>query len=310
MPRYDLVSVGLTVVDMLARPVDGIPASGNVALVEEIKLTPAGTAVAPAMAAARMGLRSALVGAIGDDEMGEIVRRGLERRSVDTSLLQTAALRTSATILPIRKNGDRPALHAPGASLLLELDDPEALLDTRFLHLGGVGTMPRLDGEPAAGLLEACRDRGVVTTCDLAPGAALIEPLAPVLPNLDYFMPTLDEAMALSEAKSAEAAAAFFLERGVGTCIFKDGANGSLLADGGPIVRVPAFEVDVVDTSGCGDTYCGGFITALAHDFSVEEGCRFASATAALVATGLGSDAGLVSFDETLDAMNSLATRD
>ncbi|MDJ0866164.1 MAG: sugar kinase [Myxococcota bacterium] len=312
MPASDLVSVGLTVLDLLGRAVDAIPESGGVALIDEIRLTPAGTAVAPAMAAARMGLRTRLVGAIGDDEIGAVLRAGLEQRGVDTSLLQeVAGVRTSATILPIRANGDRPALHAPGASLALRLaGDEQALLDTRFLHLGGVGTMPHVDGAPTERLLSTCRERGITTSCDLiAPSDATRAALDAALPHLDYFMPTLEEALTLSGTANARAAADTFLARGAGTCVFKCGAEGSLVATRDELTRVPAFEVDVVDTSGCGDSYCGGFLTALSHGFELAEACRFASATAALVATGLGSDAGITSFDDTLAAMKSLPVR-
>ena len=170
--------------------------------------------------------------------------------------------------------------------------------------------MPHVDGAPSERLLSACRKRGVTTSCDLiAPSPATREALDAVLPHLDYFMPTLDEALELSGAEDARGAADHFLERGTRTCIFKCGAEGSLIATRDDLTRVPAFEVDVVDTSGCGDSYCGGFITALSHGFELAEACRFASATAALVATGLGSDAGVTSFDDTLAAMKSLPVR-
>lgn len=311
MAAFDLVSVGLTLLDLLGRFVDDIPEAGGVSLIEEIRLCPAGTAVGPALVSAKMGLRARLVGAVGDDELGEVLRAGLARRGVDTTGLQRLpGVRTSATMLPIRRNGDRPALHAPGASLALQLPDDAELLDTRFLHLGGVGTLPHVDGAPAARLLATCRERGVTTSCDLiAPGEATRTALEPILPHLDYFIPTLDEALELSGRADAAGAAEFFHDKGVGTCIFTCGADGSLVATRDQISRVPAYEVEVVDTSGCGDSYCGGLLTALAHDFELADACRFASATAALVATGLGSDAGVSSFDETLAAMKSLPVR-
>jgi sugar/nucleoside kinase (ribokinase family) len=265
------------------------------------------------MVAAKMGLQARLIGAIGNDEIGRVLRNGLESRGVDTSLLQELdGVRTSATILPIRRDGERPALHAPGASLAVRIDEvSDEILDTRFLHLGGVGTMPNVDNAAAERLLAACRQRGVTTSCDLiAPSPMTRTALECALPQIDYFMPTLEEALELSGAKDAGDAASFFFDLGAGTCIFKCGAEGSLLATRDDLRRIPAFEVDVVDTSGCGDCYCGGFITALAHGFELEDACRFASATAALVATGLGSDAGVTSFDDTLAAMRSLPVRE
>ena len=68
---------------------------------------------------------------------------------------------------------------------------------------------------------------------------------------------------------------------------------------------MPAFDVAVVDTTGCGDAFDAGFITALHHRMDPEESIRFAQAAAALVATGLGSDAGIVSFEDTLEKAHS-----
>lgn len=96
-----------------------------------------------------------------------------------------------------------------------------------------------------------------------------------------------------------EAIGRFFPALGVGTCILKDGENGSLIGcDGGPQHTAP-WPVEAVDTTGCGDSYCGGFIAALARGLSVKAACDVASAVAALVATGMGSDAGVVDWEQT-----------
>ncbi len=86
----------------------------------------------------------------------------------------------------------------------------------------------------------------------------------------------------------------------MGTCILKDGENGSRLIgrDGGP-QHIAPWPVEAVDTTGCGDSYCGGFIAALARGLSVKAACDVASAVAALVATGMGSDAGGVDWEQT-----------
>ena len=72
---------------------------------------------------------------------------------------------------------------------------------------------------------------------------------------------------------------------------------------------MPAFAVAVSDTSGCGDSYTAGFIAGLHRGWDLEECARFATATSALVATGLGSNANLKIFDATLEAMRTLPVR-
>lgn len=309
---FDFVAVGLTLLDTLGRPIDQLPAPGAVQLIEEIRMTPAGTAAGPAVIAAKLGLRSRLVGAIADDAMGQLLREALLAEGVDVDTLQIIeGSRTSATILAISPDGDRPAMHAPGASLALRLEPPfESILRTRFLHLGGVGTMPFADGPPSRQLLEAGRARGVVTTCDLvSPLPGTLAALQHVLPYIDHFMPAAEEAIELSGQKTAEDAARFFLDRGVGTCIFKQGAAGSLLVLQDGMTHIPAYEVETMDTTGCGDSYCAGFVAGLARGFDLEKACRFAAATAALVSTGLGSDAGVESFEGVLEAHETLEVR-
>ena len=118
---------------------------------------------------------------------------------------------------------------------------------------------------------------------------------AALLPSVDYFMPSLEEAAFLSGETQPEAIGRFFLALGVGTCILKDGENGSWLIgrDGEP-QHIAPWPVEAVDTTGCGDSYCGGLLPHLARGLSVKAACDVASAVAALVATGMGSDAGVV----------------
>jgi sugar/nucleoside kinase (ribokinase family) len=102
------------------------------------------------------------------------------------------------------------------------------------------------------------------------------------------------------------AAAAFFREAGAGACVIKNGAAGSILGLPERTVSLPAHAITPVDTTSCGDSYCAGFIAALLRGFEPVEAARFATATAALVAQGLGTLGKLESFDATLAAMRTL----
>lgn len=309
---FDLVCIGFTVLDVLARHVEQLPAPGESMLVDEIRLTAAGTAAGPAVIARRLGLTTRLIGSVGADRMGEVVLRALAEEGVDVEAMQIQeGVRTSTSILPITPAGDRPSFHAPGAALLLALEPPfDSALGSRFLHYGGAGLHPRFDGDPARDLLRRASERGTTITCDvIAATSDTLAALEPILPFVDYFMPTTDEARTITSESTATDAARVFLELGARACLFKDGARGSLLVDREGETRVPAFEVAAVDTTGCGDAYCAGFIAALGRGLDLEAACRFASGTAALVATGLGSDAGVESFDATAHAVEHLTVK-
>jgi sugar/nucleoside kinase (ribokinase family) len=105
----------------------------------------------------------------------------------------------------------------------------------------------------------------------------------------------------------------FFLDRGVPHTVFKMGADGSSIAwrgESGEIeeIRVPAFASPVVDSTGCGDAYCAGFIVGLLRGWDVMQAAMFGTAAAGLVIRGLGSDAGIVDFDQTFAFMQSAET--
>jgi sugar/nucleoside kinase (ribokinase family) len=314
----EVVSLGIHILDVLGRPVTRIPPRQDVDLIEEIRLTVAGTAAGASVDLAKLGAEVLAMGAIGEDAAGNFIVDTMCRYGVDTSgLARKSGVQTSATMLPIRPNGERPALHVLGANAELTEDDVDldAIARARHLHFGGTYLMPKLDGAPTARILEFARSRGVPVTLDLIAidRPDLLTVIEPALPHVDYFMPGLDEACMICGLHDRREVIRFFLDRGVGKTVFKMGAAGSSIAwqgANGAIeeLRVPAFAVPVVDSTGCGDAYCAGFIIGLLRGWDLVECARFGTAAAGLVITGLGSDAGIVDFDQTLAFMHSAAT--
>ncbi len=167
MATFDAVFVGLTILDIAGRPVVAIPPRGGVAFIEQIRLNPAGTAAGANINAAKLGIRTAAVACLGEDEKADFILASYARLGIDCSLIQRTALKeTSATILPIRPNGERPALHCRGASDALFVSEAEfdAVLDCRFLHHGGTGLLAAMDQGQSTRLLQAAKARGVTTS--------------------------------------------------------------------------------------------------------------------------------------------------
>src|SRR3990170_4199267 len=142
--------VGVHVLDVLVRPVEAIPEGQGGQLVEEIRMTAAGSAGGTALVLAKLGAEVRSAGAIGSDPAGDMLLRLLERDGVDTGLLvRRDDVQTSSSVLPIRPNGDRPAFHVVGANATYGPDDaPWAeIARATHLHLGGPEFM---GGEAAA----------------------------------------------------------------------------------------------------------------------------------------------------------------
>jgi len=308
--RYDVSVIGLYILDVLGRPVARIPDRGNVDFIEEIRLTVAGTAGGTVVDTAKLGLRSLAVGAVGDDEKADWVLLTMQKHGIDTSAMQRlSGVPTSATILNVRPNGDRPALHVRGASDHFDVSPSmyDQVFDAPIIHLGGTGLLKKLDGSTSVTLLREAKSRGRTVTFDLiAASAETLEIVAPLLPYIDYFMPSIEEAKDMSGQKTAEDCAKFYLDKGASCCVFTLGGEGAFYAHrDGTRLASRAYDITVVDTTGCGDAFDAGFIAALHHKMDTETALRFAQASAGLVATGLGSDAGIVSFEDTLRAMKN-----
>jgi sugar/nucleoside kinase (ribokinase family) len=122
-------------------------------------------------------------------------------------------------------------------------------------------------------------------------------------------MPSADEATALTGLDDLAAAADAFRAMGAKACVIKAGAAGAVVAMGDERHRIPAHLIEPVDTTSCGDSFCAGFIAALARGWTVLDACRFAATTAALVAQGLGTLGKLQGFDQTVEAMGALPLR-
>ncbi len=286
--------MGVHVLDVLVRPVEAIPEGQGGQLVEEIRMTAAGSAGGTALVLGRLGAEVSSAGAIGTDPAGDMLLRLLERDGVDTSLLlRRDDVQTSASVLPIRPDGSRPAFHVVGANGTYGPDDApwDAIAAADVLHLGAPEFM---GGEAAAKILSFARENGVTTSADvLAPGElGLMEWIAPALPHLDLFLPNDEQAIGFTGRDDVELACRALVERGAGCVAATCGADGVLLVDADGSERVPAFAIDVVDTTGCGDAFSAGFLRGLALGRSRHDAAVLGCATAALVAQGLGTDAG------------------
>jgi sugar/nucleoside kinase (ribokinase family) len=291
-----VVTLGVHVVDVLVRPVEAIPEGQGGALVEEIRITPAGPAGGTAVTLAKLGAEVRSAGAIGTDALGDVMVDLLGRFGVDASLLvRREDVQTSASVLPIRPDGSRPAFHVIGANATYSSADApfDAIAAADYLHLGAPEFM---GGEEAAKILSFAREHGVVTSADiLAPGeqaAAILDWIAPAFAHLDYLLPNQEQVLALSGTSDLAEGCRALLERGVGCVAPTCGAEGALVVDRESETRVPAFEIDVVDTTGCGDAFSAGFLRGLSLGRARADAARLGCAVAGMVAQGLGSDHG------------------
>jgi sugar/nucleoside kinase (ribokinase family) len=309
---YTVVSLGLHIVDILGRPVERIPQGQRCDLLKEIRITAAGTAAGTSVDMAKLGLHVVAMGAVGKDSLGDFLIAAMSKYGIDIShIVRKDRVQTSATMLPIRPNGERPALHVTGANGEFTIDDVDfdVLAKAKVLHVGGTSLLPKLDGPPTRDILKFAKEHGVVTTFDLVAieRPDLLDLIKPCLQYIDYFMPGLEEAEMMTGLSDRREIIKYFLDGGAKATVFKMGGKGSSIAYyvGSRIeeIRIPIFKTELIDTTGCGDAYCAGFIAGLLNGFDLKKCGLLGAASGALVASGLGSDAGIVDLPSTLAYM-------
>ena len=313
-PKFDYTSMGFITFDALCRPVTQIPPGGDTYFVEDYTLAVSGAAGSAVIVAAKHGLRARAVGGVGFDDMGDWVLMKLAKFGIDISMMaRCEGFSTSSSIVTTRPDGARPALHKRGATDGFYIDDAQIddLLDTRILHVGGVGLMNRMDQGRTEEIMAEAKRRGVVTTLDVfASTPDDLPKVACLLPYTDYFLPSEEEARALSGLHKNRELAQFLIDRGAGSVILTLGADGAYYRHrDGTEFHTPAFKVDVKCTCGCGDCFNGGFATGLIKGLSLPECVELAQASSAQNATGLGSQAGVRDYATTLDFIRTTPRR-
>jgi sugar/nucleoside kinase (ribokinase family) len=298
MAEIEVLCVGIAVADVMAKPIDDIPDWDRLSTFDHIEHHIGGCAVNTGVDLVRLGVPVGVSACIGRDGAGAFVRQSLIEAGVDASgLVETTEAATSYTFVMIGSDGRRRYLHHVGANAYFtESQVPADLIArARVLHMGGSLLMPAMDGEPTARLLERARKLSVVTSMDTAynpnvDSRALTEPC---LPHLDIFMPSVEEAGAVTGESEPESMLDRLAAHGVPTLGVTLGAEGCLIRAGGQTRRFPAYKVEVVDGSGAGDAFMAGFLYGVLQGWEIDRTARFANATAAHCIQAIGCSAGV-----------------
>ncbi len=286
VPQVDVVGVGLNATDILI-PVKDFPKSGSKV---EIKSADAvlGGQVASALAACQQwGLRTRYIGKFGEDHFAELHREEFARLGVETQLFTAAGGTSQQAYILVDHEGERTVLwkRDPRIALLPEELRREWIVNARILHLDGHDT--------AAAALAArwAREAEIPVIADLDELYPGVEEL---LPNIDYLITSRDIPAKLTHDDDLHRSLPEVFRRyNCRLTAATLGSEGVLAWDGTRFSYAPAFQVDVVDTTGAGDTFHAGFIYGLRNAWPLERQLAFACAAAALNCTCLGARGGI-----------------
>ena len=302
--EYDLVCAGMALVDSIIRGFRPEPVSASGYVAESCSLNAGGEAVNVSVAAAKLGRKTAVLCALGEDAAGDIVRRTLTQNGVDTDFIVHSP-QTPVTTMFVNPDGSRRSIttqaHRTGFH-------PERINfpASKALILGSLFRAPFDDPAVIADILSVAKQAGRLTFADTKlPNFRMlrIEDLHDAFPLIDYITPNEDEARYFTGKDQPEAMADVFLRFGVRNVIVKLGKNGCLLKNARETLRLPGYRIQAVDATGAGDNFAAGFIAEILRGRAKEEALRFANACGAVCATAVGASAALRSRQQVLDWM-------
>ncbi|HYM10674.1 MAG TPA: carbohydrate kinase family protein [Bryobacterales bacterium] len=316
LPQGGVYCAGNLVVDVLVRPLESMPEWGSTTWVESIEQHLGGNGAATAYTLGKLGARVRLAGAVGDDEFGQYVLQRLRSAGVDLSEVRVeGGVQTAGTVGVINRQGERLFLHLRGASCTV-IPERLSFADARasgcaYFHLASLFHMPKMR-QAGAELLAQARQAGLVTSFDTVWDASgrWMDDFAGLCPWIDLLFVNQQEARMLAGSDEPAEVARAFLARGVRRVVLKMAESGCAVLAEGEQFTMPAFEVAMVDSTGAGDCFCGGFLAALGRGFSLRLAADFANAVGALAVGQMGGTEGVKTFAETLEWMAGAKRRD
>jgi sulfofructose kinase len=294
--RFDVIGLGVSTVDTVAL-VDHFPAGEEVQRAIEMTVQGGGPVATAVVTLARLGASVAMVDALGDDWRGALILEEFQREGVCTDYIKVSAGHTSSTacVLVRRGSGARAIVYSPGtAPELSPADVPRSVIEcARFLHVNG----RHLDACLQAS--EWAREADVQVSFD--GGAHRYRPeTRRLVPLTDVCIVARDFAEQYTRQTDIRRAAEMLLRDGRRLVAITDGTEGSWVhpREGRPFHQPAVLLPNVVDTTGCGDSYHGAFLFGLLRGMELEETASLASAVAALNSQHLGGRAAIPTFEQ------------
>lgn len=306
-----ILCVGSVTTDVIVSPVDSVPTPGTLRAVNSVSTHVGGCAANAANDLGALGVPVALSCKVGRDSFGEFVRQAVRQNGVDDSGVVQGDVSTTVSIVCVNSSGERSFLYNPGSAADFRLSDiPDQLLEScDIVFVAGAMLLSAFDGKPCAELMKRAQALGKYTVMDTAWDFddVWLPKIEAVLPHLDLFMPSVDEAARLTglPADQPDAIADRLFELGAKNVIIKVGKHGALICEQGrERYTLPTYlSIKPVDSTGAGDSFCAGFLAGLAQGWSYRKSGQFANAVGTHCIMKIGASTGIVSIEETLQFM-------
>lgn len=292
MRKNGLLAYGDIAMDVIVQKAASVDSDED-EKVEDLHISPGGSAVNCAVTASTLGLPATFLGVVGDDHWSRLLAEDLSAHGLNTRHLHHAHGKLAVCISILAQNGERKFYSYRGVNVLPSYSKiPEGVFTNRkILHLSGYSFQTPNSSAVATKLLRGAKEHGLQVSLDpsflFAQSTNLEDD--PVLQQVDYFFPSREEAYQLTRLRDPLAAARKIRQYGPRVVIVTLDKDGCLVVGDG-IEHFIKLENDepVVDTTGAGDAFCGGFLFAVANGFDLVSAGKIGSAAAAHIIARYG----------------------
>ena len=286
--------VGSLNMDLVVRA-ERMPGPGQTLIGHGFQTVPGGKGANQAVAAARLGAKTFMVGRVGGDSFGSALVEALEASKVRTDYLEIDEMEANGVaLIVVDDRGENSIVVAPGANANVTPDDVRTA-DAAWDAASHVVLQLEIPLDAVECTLDTAREKGVTSVLDAGP--AMKVPME-LLRKADILSPNESETEALIDRKvtdldSARDAAKCFLDNGIGTVVLKLGDDGCFVATDSDMTHIPARKVKAVDTTAAGDAFTAALAVSLAEGKALLDAARYATAVGALAVTGFGAQPSL-----------------
>jgi ribokinase len=280
-------------VDVIAH-YPAFPVPGQDSFATDTAFCVGGVGANTAIALATLGVKTELVARLGLDPWATIACRSLTEAGVGLDALQHDRLvMTGSMYVVVTPDGERTILGHRGANVFT---DPcqirkEMFESASLLYLSGYALLAEPQRTAALLALDMARHQGLTVALDpgLSGDSDVAESLLSLLPSIDILLPNMTEAKELAQQDTPEDCARMLLASGAGLVALKLGPDGCLICEGNSILPVPGFDVQARDSTGAGDSFAGGLLTAHLASLDWYEAGILANAMGALTSSRIGA---------------------
>ncbi len=304
--KYDIVCIGLAIVDSMIRGFDPEPVLSGFRA-ESGSLNAGGDAVNESVASAKLGMKTGLLTSLGRDAAGGLITDFLTANGVSTELIQRSdEHQTPVTTIFVLEDGNRRSITNQAHKYNFHPERYMDRVDARAVILGSLFRAPFNDPEVISSVLSEAKSRGMLVFADTKlPNfrQLTLDDISEMLPMIDFITPNLSEAEHYSGRSNVSDMADVFLEKGVRNVIIKLGGDGcyfkgrGLDSDSSDIVefRLHAYNADTIDATGAGDNFIAGFASEILRGSDIRTALTFANACGAICTTAVGAGTALQS---------------